>query len=236
MHECNTVNEDDFVAFMKKKMNNYISFQFVGGTDCHISISINKEKFSINHHGMKWLSNTPDVKSLLWNTNETKIIAYVNITDIRDKKNYWIFSSQLCKHNKNKLIVTTLISEIIKKISGSFNQDSSVIFMCDENYNNIDNHNEIISSLETNLSNMKNCVKNIYANLNKYKVRINGNILGYITSTSLPCVKDKTYGLNTTIMTKNMNKCICYTVILNNSVDNQPSSYLPIVLFASRKN
>ena len=233
LYECHTILENDLINFMKKKLSNYVSLQFVGGPNCHIIISVNNEKFTINHHGMKWLSNTPDIKSTLWDSDETKIIAYLNITDNKTNKKYWIFSTQLCKNNKNKILVTTIVSEIIKKISGTniIGNNNSIIFMCDENYNDFSFNDRLRNSFETNLDNMMYCSKNIYAMINKYKIRINGNLIGYYNSELIPYIKNKTYGICSFIMAKNIKSSVCYTLFLNNSVDCQPSSYLPLILY-----
>ena len=232
--ECNTIKETDLIDFMKTQLSNYFSFQFVGGDDCYIVMSVNKDKYEINYHGMKWLTDTPDTKSNIKDTNEMKIIAYLYVTNIETKKKFWIFSSQLCKNEENKPNCCLLISDIVKNIVSSIDIKSPIILSIDQNYCGNDNMHSIEKIIAKNINSIKPCSSKIYAYLNKQKNRINGNIIGYKTSDIFQFENNKIYGNNNTIMGKKIKKYECYTLLLNNCTVNQPSCYLPIILYITK--
>ena len=163
-----------------------------------------------------------------------KIIAYLYVTNIETKKKFWIFSSQLCKNEENKPNCCLLISDIVKNIVSSIDIKSPIILSIDQNYCGNDNMHSIEKIIAKNINSIKPCSSKIYAYLNKQKNRINGNIIGYKTSDIFQFENNKIYGNNNTIMGKKIKKYECYTLLLNNCTVNQPSCYLPIILYITK--
>lgn len=228
---CHTISKIELSDFMKDKLIKYTNLQFVGDeNDCILIISVNIEKFTINHHGMKWLSQTPNIKSKVWDTNETSIIAYLNLINNKTKEKYWIFTTQLCKNNYYKILLPNVLLDLIKKITK--NENTKIILSGNLNFNHLDNCDEIINSILEINNKMIYSSKNIYAYVDKEKIKINGTLIGTFNSNKYPIIENKTYGKYDFFITENIDYSICYTMFLGNKITiEQPTSYLPLILY-----
>ena len=228
LQECHTISKSELSNFMKLNLKKYITLEFVGDDNtCILSISIKSEKFRINHHGMKWLSPTPNMRSKIWDINETKIIAYMNITDNITGEVFWVFTSQLCEDPSYKILLTNMLTELIKKITK--NSDDKIILTCNINkpFNDKNMYDEILTTLQSNDEKMKNESANIYTYINDTIKKINGTLLNK---------ENKTYGKYDFIISKNIESAICYAIFLRNT-DNvqQTNKYLPLILYINNK-
>jgi hypothetical protein len=74
--------------------------------------------------------------------------------------------------------------------------------------------------------------KNIYAYVDKEKIKINGTLIGTFNSNKYHIIENKTYGKYDFFMTENIDCSICYTMFLGNKITiEQPTSYLPLILY-----
>lgn len=105
-------------------------------------IFYNKSKFNLVKKGVFWLSETPDIESINWESRHYRICTYAILEDKQTKKQFAFFNTHL--DHKSELAKENGIKVIIKKIkeldmpsvlTGDFNvtPDSVTYKICDEN-------------------------------------------------------------------------------------------------------
>ena len=95
------------------------------------AIFYKKDRFKVKHETTFWLSETPEKPSKSWDSAYPRICTYGLFTDLKTKKNFWVFNTHL--DHIGEVARTKGIEMILAKMAAVNKKNYPVIFTGDFN-------------------------------------------------------------------------------------------------------